>query len=75
MHTNCQKSVDNKRNSTNVPCEAIGQLLVDHFHQIFGTIHQVLVELKKIGIKKFSNDQNSWILFCKHKQIDHLNNS
>ena len=40
MHTNCQKSVDNKRNSTNVPCEAIGQLLVDHFHQIFGPIYQ-----------------------------------
>ena len=40
MHTNCQKRVDNKRNLTNVPCEAIGQLLVDLFHQIFGTIHQ-----------------------------------
>lgn len=40
MHTYCQKRVDNKINLTNVPCEAIGQLLVDHFHQIFGTIHQ-----------------------------------
>ena len=32
MHTNCQKRVDNKRNLINVPYEAIGQLIVDHFH-------------------------------------------
>ena len=28
MHTNCQKRVDKKINLTNVPCEAIGQLLL-----------------------------------------------
>ena len=32
MHTNYQKAIDNKRNVTNVPCEAVGKLLVDHFH-------------------------------------------
>lgn len=40
MHINYQKRVDNKINLTKVPCEAIGQLLVDKFHQIFRTIHQ-----------------------------------